>query len=131
VTSPAVAAPGTATAGAAQAGTATAWGSAWSAALDALELEVGHVESFLADDHAQRDFGWVAQATSHVAWTAPTGLPPLPAHLAGRAHDVLRRQTTAAAALALAMTANRRQSLLAGRMSLDAAGRPAYIDRAV
>jgi hypothetical protein len=110
---------------------AQTWGSAWSAALAALELEVGRVEAILADDHARRDAAWAALATAQVEWTAPTDLPPLPADLAGRAREVLHRQAAVAAALGLAMTANRRQSLLASRMSVDASNRPAYIDRAV
>jgi hypothetical protein len=121
VTSPAVAEPGT----------AAAWGPAWSAALDALELEVSQVEALLVDDHAQRDAAAATAATA-VVWTPPTDLPPLPVELAERALAVLHRQTAAAAALATAMTANRRHSLLATRMSGDeASARPAYIDRAV
>ncbi|HEV7823449.1 MAG TPA: hypothetical protein VGP02_00925 [Mycobacteriales bacterium] len=112
-------------------GAAETWGSAWTAALDALELEVGRVEALLVDDHAQRDAGWAALATSHLQWTAPIQLPPLPAELAERALTVLHRQTAAAAALALAMTSNRRQSRMVARMSTDEAARPAYIDHAV
>jgi hypothetical protein len=124
-------APTAAATGTADAETVPTWSSAWCAALDALELEVGRVEALLSDDHARRDSAWAALATAPVEWTAPTDLPPLPADLAERAMDVLHRQATVAAALGLAMTANRRQSLLARRMSVEATSRPAYIDSAV
>ena len=110
---------------------ASRWTAAWNAALDALELEVGRVEALLVDDHAQRDVAWAAAATAHTEWTAPTGLPPLPAELTARARSVLDRQSAAAAALAVAMTANRRQSMLAARMSPPQVSRPAFLDRAV
>jgi hypothetical protein len=110
---------------------AVAWNSAWAAALDELELEVGRVEAMLADDHAQRDAAWASAAAEHGEWTPPADLPPLPRELGERALTVLHRQTTAAAALALAMTANRRQSVVAARMSVDEASRPAYVDRSV
>jgi hypothetical protein len=122
VTSPAVAGSGA----------ATAWGSAWSAALDALELEVTRVEALLVDDHARRDAEWAVLTTSAVGWTAPSGLPPLPAELTERALTVLHRQTVVAAALAVAMTATRRQSVLAARLtSNEVVARPAYVDRSV
>jgi hypothetical protein len=118
VTIPVVAAPGT----------ATAWTTAWSAALDELELEVGRVEALLAGDHVRRDAAWAAMAVDHTEWTQPAGLPPLPADLTERALAVLHRQTAAAASLGLAMTANRRQSIVAARMGTDEVVRPAYVD---
>jgi hypothetical protein len=110
---------------------ATAWDSAWAAALDELELEASRVEAMLADDHTQRDAAWAAMATARTDWTPPADLPPLPRELTERALTVLHRQTAAAAALALAMTANRRQAMVASRMSTDGAALPAYVDRSV
>jgi hypothetical protein len=112
-------------------GSTTGWGAAWAAALDELELEVDRVEAMLADDHARRDAAWTAMAAGQTQWTPPADLPPLPVEFTERALTVLHRQTTAAAALAMAMTANRRQSVVAARMSSDEVARPAYVDRAV
>jgi hypothetical protein len=114
--------------GTAVAATPGTWTAAWTAALDALELEVGRVETLLADDHARRDAAWAALAAAPSDWAPPADLPPLPAELGLRAAAVLARQTAAAAALALAMTANRRQSIVAARMVSDEAARPAYVD---
>jgi hypothetical protein len=110
---------------------AGAWDSAWTAALDELELEVSQVEAMLTDDHARRDAAWATAATAHTDWTPPADLPPLPLDLTERALTVLHRQTAAATALALAMTANRRQMTVAARMSTDEAATPAYVDRSV
>jgi hypothetical protein len=106
------------------------WRDAWAAALDALELDLDRADALLARDHALRDAA-TDDVLRSVTWTPPQDLPPLPAELAERALTVLHRQTTAAAALALAMTANRRQALVAARMSAEEAARPAFLDRAV
>lgn len=92
---------------------------------------MAQVEAMLTDDHARRDAAWAAMASAQAGWSPPADLPPLPVDLAARALAVLERQTAAAGALALAMTTNRRQSMLAARMAGEEPSRPAFVDRAV
>jgi hypothetical protein len=111
-------------------GSAVTWRAAWAAALDELELDIERAEALLSRDHSVRD-AHTDELLQGVTWTPPGDLPPLPAELVDRARAVLDRQTAVAAGLALAMTVNRRQALLAARMSAEVAARPAYVDRAV
>ncbi|WP_030176419.1 hypothetical protein [Spirillospora albida] len=102
-----------------------AWRVAWSAALDALELDVVKVERLIAEGHQLTDTP-VADP-----WAPPEGLGPLPLDLRPRADAILTRQLAAAQALAIALTANRRQAAVAGRFvgnGDDGGPRPAYVD---
>jgi multidrug efflux pump subunit AcrA (membrane-fusion protein) len=111
-------------------GSAVTWRAAWAAALDELELDLERAEALISRDHSVRDANG-EDLLRGVTWTPPDHLPPLPAELVDRARAVLDRQTAAAAGLALAMSVNRRQALLAARMSAEEAARPNYVDRAV
>jgi hypothetical protein len=111
-------------------GPVVAWRTAWTAALDELELDLVRAEALLARDHSLRDVT-AEDLLRGVAWTPPVGLPPLPVELAQRARAVLARQTAAAAALAVGMAANRRQAMLTTRMSAETGASPAYLDHSV
>nr|WP_205862947.1 hypothetical protein [Planosporangium thailandense] len=94
--------------------------------MDALEADVTRVEAMLADDHRARDLPVVDP------WSPPAGIGPLPLDLRPRADEILSRQLAAAQALALAMTANRRQLEMMSRIeSGEAPRRPAYLDCAI
>jgi hypothetical protein len=105
----------------------TDWRIAWVAALDAVEADVVQVEAMLVEEHRFRD------TPSVDPWTAPPALGPLPAALVPRADAILTRQLAAARALALAMTANRRQVAFAAKVEAGDAGgiTPSYLDFAV
>lgn len=104
------------------------WRTAWTNALDALEAEVESVEALLEEDHRVRD------ASGRQPWAPPADIGPLPAELRPRADAILARQLDAARAVAVAMTNNRQQAMLAARIEAGRQAtplRPAYVDRAM
>jgi hypothetical protein len=101
------------------------WQATWAQALDELELDVAAVEAQLAE-RRDRELPLIDP------WTPPPGLGPLPLDLRPRADAILERQLAAALALVAALTSNRRQATVAGRLqSPDPAPRPAYVDCAM
>ncbi|GGT08341.1 hypothetical protein GCM10010156_76690 [Planobispora rosea] len=102
------------------------WSAAWSAALDALEMDVAAVEEMLAGDHRDRDL------QSSDAWSPPEDIGPLPLDLRPRADAILARQLAAAQALAMAMVGNRRQAAMLARVESgnDGGNRPVYVNYA-
>jgi hypothetical protein len=107
--------------------TAQQWRAAWTAALDELEADVDAVEAMIAQAHRDQEL------PVPDPWSPPQGLGPLPLDLRPRADGILARQIAAAAALAQAMTANRRQAAFAARVESGAQGRsgPVYVDCAM
>jgi hypothetical protein len=102
------------------------WREEWTAALDALELDVAAAEALLADDRRARE-----QPLSN-PWHPPTGLGPLPLDLRPRADAILARQLTAGEALSRAIATNRRQAALLGKMEGGPeTRRPSYVDCAM
>ena len=99
------------------------WKGAWAQALDELEMDVAAAEALLADDHRAREM------PRPDPWRPPEGLGPLPLDLRPRADAILARQLAAAEALAVAMTAHRKQAALIGRIQAgEPAPRPVYVD---
>ena len=86
-------------------GGAATWEAAWSAALDAVELDAAEVEAMVV--RLRSDAEHVPTAPRPFA--APVGLGPLPASLAVRAQAVLERHQRMATDLTRAMVENQRQ----------------------
>lgn len=103
------------------------WRSAWTEALDALELDVTATETMLAGQHAAVEHPPVDP------WRPPAGLGPLPLDLRPRADAILQRQLAAAAELARRVSANRQQSAMVARIETGNAGKPlpSYLDCAM
>jgi hypothetical protein len=102
------------------------WRSAWTSALDELELDVEATEVMLADERRH------AEHPPADNWRPPTGLGTLPLELRPRADEILTRQLRAAEEIARRLTANRQQTAMTARMETGrAASRPAYIDCAI
>jgi hypothetical protein len=102
------------------------WRTAWTAALDRLELDVTTTETMLAEQHRQ------AEMPPAELWRPPTDLGPLPSELRPRADEILSRQLRAAEEIARRLTANRQQTAMIGRMETgEAVKRPLYLDRAM
>ncbi|MFC4062439.1 hypothetical protein ACFOWE_29415 [Planomonospora corallina] len=101
------------------------WHAAWSAALDALEMDVAAVEEMLSGDHRTQEVPAVTGA-----WTPPTDLGPLPLDLRPRADAILSRQLRVAQEMVLVMAGNRRQAAMIARVETgsDGAARPVYIN---
>jgi hypothetical protein len=101
------------------------WHDAWAQALEALELDVQAAEQMITALHT----GAPAPAAATAPWSPPSALPPLPASLRERAEALLGRQQAAAAGLALAATATRRQAQVAARLAgAPAPARPVFVD---
>ena len=102
------------------------WRTAWTHALDELELDVTAAETLLAEEHRGRDL------PTADPWSPPEGLGPLPIDLRPRADGILARQLAAAVAMAASIGATRRQAALAARLETGRDnGRPAYLDCAM
>jgi hypothetical protein len=103
------------------------WRNAWVAALDALEADVDAVEKMIKDEHRRQEL------PAAEAWKPPAGLGSLPLELRPRADFILARQLEAAQALAMAVTANRRQTAFAARVEVGTHGKaiPSYVDCAM
>jgi hypothetical protein len=102
------------------------WHSAWSAALDELELDVAQIETMLADERRQ------TESPPADLWRPPTDLGALPLELKPRADEILTRQLKAAQEIARRLTANRQQFAVTARIETgEAVKRPVYVDRAM
>ncbi|MBU4337492.1 MAG: hypothetical protein KJ548_13100 [Actinobacteria bacterium] len=102
----------------------TAWDSAWTSALESLELDVAVAERVLDNNHLPS----VAEVAALAAWRPPADLGPLPASLADRARALLERQLATAAAIGRAMTMNRRQLAALTALRPVQAARPVFLD---
>ena len=102
------------------------WRDAWTAALDALELDVAQVEGMLADERRY------AETPPADLWRPPTELGALPLELKPRADEILTRQLRAAQEIARRLTANRQQMVVTARIETgETVKRPVYVDRAM
>jgi hypothetical protein len=102
------------------------WRSAWTSALDELELDVVAVEAMLCDQH--RDYEHAPASL----WRPPTDLSALPLSLRPRADEILTRQLAAAQEISRRLTATRQQAAMVGRIETgEAVKRPAYLDCAM
>ena len=102
------------------------WRSAWTAALDELELDVAAAEAMLADGHRHAEH---APAT---LWKAPTDLGALPLELRPRADEILTRQLAAAEEIARRLVATKQQMMMTSRIETgEATKRPVYLDCAL
>jgi hypothetical protein len=105
---------------------ATDWRSAWTSALDELEMDVAAVEAMLADEHRH------AETPPASLWKPPTEMGALPLELKPRADEILTRQLAAAEELARRLTSNRQQMSMTSRIETgEAVKRPLYLDRAM
>jgi len=102
------------------------WRDAWTAALDALELDVTQVEAMLADERRH------AETPPADLWRPPTELGALPLELKPRADEILTRQLRAAEEVARRLTSNRQQWAMTGRIETgEMVKRPLYVDCAM
>lgn len=102
------------------------WRSAWTAALDALELDVEATEAMLHDSRR------LDETPPAEVWKPPTDLGALPLELRPRADEILTRQLAVAEELARRLTANRQQTAMVARIETGGpVSRPAYLDRAM
>ncbi|WP_432830367.1 hypothetical protein [Dactylosporangium sp. CA-092794] len=90
------------------------WEAAWSAALDALELEADAVERMLR----HRDM-LLAAEPDRAVFTPPAGLGPLPLALTERARRLMQRQLDLSRELSIAIAGNRQQSRLVARLQRE------------
>jgi hypothetical protein len=102
------------------------WTEAWVEALDRLELDVEQAELMLSHAVVSPDQAGLA---AEQRWVAPAGFGPLPESLVERAHQVNRRQLEVARRIVLALSATRRESDLAHRLSRAGSdATPMYVD---
>jgi hypothetical protein len=87
------------------------WDAAWSAALDAMELEADDVARMLR----HRDLLEAADAAAP-AFAPPPGLGPLPLELQERARRLVQRQLDLSRELSIAIAGNRQQARLVSRL---------------
>jgi hypothetical protein len=100
------------------------WGTAWTAALDDLELTLEQTEQLLRGDHS----GVPAIAEP---WTPPQMASPLPPELLERAQALLARQHQLMAQTATAMSGARQSLALVSKVAGSGVRRPAqavYLD---
>lgn len=102
------------------------WRTAWTTALDALELDVTKAESMLDEEHRAAD------TPPADPWRPPPNMGPLPLDLRPRADAILARQLAAAEAIAHQLASNRQQSAVVSRIETgEKVSRPAYLDCAM
>jgi hypothetical protein len=94
------------------------WDTAWSRALDEMEIAVVEAEGLLTDTHRP----------APVPWSPPVGLGPLPASLEERARAILERQLTVAQALSTAMVRGRRHLRALATLTPAPVHPPVYVD---
>ncbi|GGM60913.1 hypothetical protein ACFFX1_28200 [Dactylosporangium sucinum] len=100
------------------------WDAAWSAALDAMELEADEVERMLR--HRDMPERLPAEAPG---FTPPPGIGPLPAALEERARRLVQRQLDLSRELSIAIAGNRQQARLVARLHREAdQSVPVYLD---
>ena len=95
----------------------------WSSELDRFERELAQVERQLADPTAPFE-------GDDLPWQEPRALGPIPAELAARARDLLRRQQLAAEGLASVLHGVGRQQRYATHVTsaMQTPQTPAYLD---
>ncbi|GAA2550182.1 hypothetical protein GCM10010435_20170 [Winogradskya consettensis] len=104
----------------------TEWRSAWTAALDELELDVVTIETMLADERR------LAELPESNLWQPPTELGALPLELRPRADEILTRQLAAAEEIARRLTSTRVQQVMTSRIETgEATKRPVFLDCAM
>ncbi len=102
------------------------WRTAWTTALDALELDVATAEAMLDEEHR------AAETAPADPWQPPAGMGPLPLDLRPRADAILARQLAAAEAIAHRLAANRQQAAMVSKIETgERVSRPAYLDCAI
>lgn len=105
-----------------------AWRSAWTAALQSVELDVDAAEELIAKMH-----GGTEEPPTPVPagdWVDPSALGPMPVEFGDRARMLLQRQADVSQRLAEAMWQARSQRR--GLSKFDAAEkRPVFVDRAL
>ncbi|MGI5236673.1 hypothetical protein [Dactylosporangium sp. CA-139066] len=101
------------------------WTEAWTAALEAMELEADLVERMLR----HRDM--LQQAADGALFAPPEGIGPLPMELTERARRLVQRQLDLSRELSIAIAGNRQQARLVSRLQREGPGGqmpPVYID---
>ena len=102
------------------------WRSAWTSALDALELDVAATEAMLADQHLHDEH------PPADPWRPPPELGALPLDLRPRADEILTRQLAVAEELARRLVNTRQQTAMMAKIETgDPVSRPAYLDCAM
>jgi hypothetical protein len=102
------------------------WRTAWTSALDALELDVAATEAMLSDERRN------AEHPPADLWRPPTELGALPLDLRPRADEILARQLSAAEEIARRLTSNRQQTAMVAKIETGTpVSRPVYFDRAM
>ncbi|GAA2579561.1 hypothetical protein GCM10010399_06640 [Dactylosporangium fulvum] len=86
------------------------WDSAWSSALDAMELEADEVEQML------RHRELLERLPADAATFTPPDLGPLPLALEDRARRLMQRQLDLSRELSIAVAGNRQQARLVSRL---------------
>lgn len=111
---------------------ATAWDTAWSEALTALELDVSRAEALLMNGSADglADPAPAVALPPRPDWIAPALSGPLPERLRARAEAIAARQLRLAEDLSRAIAAARQELRLAERIQAHALDRstPAFLD---
>lgn len=104
------------------------WHRAWSAALEALELDVIEAERLLAARGVPGEASDAVAAAAH--WVPPVIRAPLPVDLRARAEAILARQLRVADDLVRTMGTNRREAQVARRMGSGTTDRvqPVFVD---
>ncbi|WP_432978681.1 hypothetical protein [Dactylosporangium sp. CA-233914] len=101
------------------------WTAAWSAALDAMELEADAVERMLR----HRDL--LGTEPERAVFTPPVGIGPLPMELTERARLLVQRQLDLSRELSAAIAGNRQQLRLVNRVQRESGtgqAPPVYLD---
>jgi hypothetical protein len=101
------------------------WAAAWTAALDAMELEADSIEQLLR----HRDL--LALAPERAVFVPPGGIGPLPMELTERARLLVQRQLDLSRELSIAIAGNRQQARLVNRVQREGgsgAPPPVYVD---
>ena len=102
------------------------WRTAWTEALDALELDVTATEAMLAGEHL------AAEHPAADPWQPPAAIGVIPQELRSRAAAILQRQLSAAEQASRQLVSNRQQQAMVARIETGgAAPQPIYLDRAL
>ncbi len=96
---------------------------AWEEILAAMEAQVSAAEAAVADQGTE-----ASDIIQPDAWTAPTGVGPLPAALASRVEELLVRQQGVATLLKEAARGTRRVDRAIARLNLAQPRPPVYVD---
>ena len=89
------------------------WTAAWTAALEAMELEADDVERMLR----HRDM--LQHTADGTLFAPPDGIGPLPMELTERARALMQRQLDLSRELSIAIAGNRQQARLVSRLQRE------------